>query len=63
MDLASSVTVKLGGESISLTKLNSELDYAYGDSQIYVELGYNGSGEGKNDYGVLGGCTRRAGIC
>lgn len=47
MDLASSVTVKLGGESISLTKLNSELDYAYGDSQIYVELGYNGSGEVK----------------
>ena len=47
MDLASSVTVRLGGESISLTKLNSELDYAYGDSQIYVELGYNGSGEVK----------------
>ena len=47
MDLASSVTVKLGGESISLKKLNSELDYAYGDSQIYVELGYNGSGEVK----------------
>ena len=47
MDLASSVTVKLGGESISLTKLNSELDYAYGDSQICVELGYNGSGEVK----------------
>lgn len=47
MDLASSVAVKLGGESISLTKLNSELDYAYGDSQIYVELGYNGSGEVK----------------
>lgn len=47
MDLASRVTVKLGGESISLTKLNSELDYAYGDSQIYVELGYNGSGEVK----------------
>ena len=47
MDLASSVTVKLGGESISLTKLNRELDYAYGDSQIYVELGYNGSGEVK----------------
>ena len=47
MDLASSVTVKLGGESISLTKLNSELDYAYGESQIYVELGYNGSGEVK----------------
>lgn len=47
MDLASSVTVKLGGESISLTKLNSELNYAYGDSQIYVELGYNGSGEVK----------------
>ena len=47
MDLASSVTVTLGGESISLTKLNSELDYAYGDSQIYVELGYNGSGEVK----------------
>ena len=47
MDLASSVTVKLGGESISLTKLNSELDYAYGDSQLYVELGYNGSGEVK----------------
>ena len=47
MDLASSVTVKLGVESISLTKLNSELDYAYGDSQIYVELGYNGSGEVK----------------
>ena len=47
MDLPSSVTVKLGGESISLTKLNSELDYAYGDSQIYVELGYNGSGEVK----------------
>lgn len=47
IDLASSVTVKLGGESISLTKLNSELDYAYGDSQIYVELGYNGSGEVK----------------
>lgn len=47
MDLASSVTVRLGGESISLTKLNSELDYAYGDSQIYMELGYNGSGEVK----------------
>ena len=39
--------MRLGGESISLTKLNSELDYAYGDSQIYVELGYNGSGEVK----------------
>lgn len=47
MDLASSVTVTLGGESITLSKLNSELDYAYGDSQIYVELGYNSSGEVK----------------
>ena len=37
------ITVTAAG----LTKLNSELDYAYGDSQIYVELGYNGSGEVK----------------
>lgn len=47
MNLASSVKVTLGGESITLDKLNSELDYAYGDSQIYVELAYNSSDEVK----------------
>ena len=47
MDLASSVAVTLGGEKISLTKLNDQLDYAYGDSRIFVELTYNSSGEVK----------------
>lgn len=44
LNLASSVKVTLGGEEITLTKLNSELDYAFGDSKIYVELSYNSSG-------------------
>lgn len=47
LNMASSVTVTLGGKEITLKKLNSELDYAYGDSRIYVELGYNSSGKVK----------------
>lgn len=48
LDLASSVKVTLDGKEISLSKLNSELDYAYGDTRIYVELGYNSSGAVKS---------------
>ncbi|MGN0135438.1 S-layer homology domain-containing protein [Anaerotignum sp.] len=44
LDLASSVKVTLDGDEVTLTKLNSELDYVYGDSRIYVELTYNSSG-------------------
>ena len=43
LDLASSVDITLDGEDISLSELNDELDYAYGDSLIYVELTYNSS--------------------
>lgn len=46
-NLASSVTVTLDGKQITLTELNNQLDYAYGDSRIFVELTYNGSGEVK----------------
>lgn len=44
LDLASSVKVTLDGDEVTLSKLNSELDYAYGNSRIYVELAYNSSG-------------------
>ncbi len=44
-DLASSVKVLLDGTETTLTKLNSALDYAYGDSKIYVELTFNSSDE------------------
>jgi hypothetical protein len=30
---------------MTISKLNDELDYAYGDSRIYVELEYNSSGK------------------
>jgi hypothetical protein len=60
MDLASSVDITLGGKSMTISKLNDELDYAYGDSRIYVELEYNSSGEVKkvtanweDEYGEL----------
>ena len=45
LDLASSVDITLGGKSMTISKLNDELDYAYGDSRIYVELEYNSSGK------------------
>ena len=45
LDLASSVDITLGGKDLSISKLNDELDYAYGDSRIYVELEYNSSGK------------------
>lgn len=43
LELASSVKATLNGDDISLRELNEELDYAYGDSMIYVELTYNSS--------------------
>lgn len=45
LELASSVDITLGGKEMSISKLNDELDYAYGDSRIYVELEYNSSGK------------------
>ena len=60
LDLASSVKATLDGESITMDELNDELDYAYGNSRIYVELEYNSSGEVKkvtanweDEYGEL----------
>lgn len=47
LDLASSVKVTLDGDEVTLSKLNNELDYAYGSSRIYVELAYNSSGDVK----------------
>ena len=47
LDLASGVKATLDGESLTMDELNDELDYAYGDSRIYVELEYNSSGEVK----------------
>ena len=43
LELAGSVDVTLNGDDVSLSELNEELDYAYGDSRIYVELTYNSS--------------------
>lgn len=45
LDLASSVKITLDGSSISLKKLNNELDYAYDSDFIVVELSYNSSGD------------------
>ena len=45
LDLAGSVDITLDGEDMSISKLNNQLDYAYGDSRIYVELEYNNSGK------------------
>lgn len=45
LTLASSVDVTLDGEEVSLTELNDQIDYAFGNSRIYVELGYNSSGK------------------
>ena len=45
LTLASSVDVTLGGKEVTLTELNNQIDYAFGDSRIYVELGYNSSGK------------------
>ena len=45
LTLASSVDVTLDGEEVTLTELNNQIDYAFGDSRIYVELGYNSSGK------------------
>lgn len=47
LDLASSVDITLDDEDITLSALNNELDYAYGDSRIHVELSYNSSGDVK----------------
>ena len=45
LTLASKVDVTLDGEEVTLTELNNQIDYAFGDSRIYVELGYNSSGK------------------
>lgn len=45
LTLASKVDVTLDGEEVTLTELNDQIDYAFGDSRIYVELGYNSSGK------------------
>ena len=45
LTLANSVDVTLDGEEVTLTELNDQIDYAFGDSRIYVELGYNSSGK------------------
>ncbi len=45
LTLAGSVDVTLDGEEVTLTELNDQIDYAFGDSRIYVELGYNSSGK------------------
>ena len=43
LDLASSVKLTLDGDSITLRKLNNELDYADSENKITVELTYNSS--------------------
>ncbi len=45
LELADAVEATLGGKDITLDKLNSELDYAFGSSRIYVELEYNKKGQ------------------
>ncbi|MBR4114341.1 MAG: S-layer homology domain-containing protein [Anaerotignum sp.] len=45
LELASGVDITLDGDDISLTELNDELDYAFGDERIYVELEYNKNGK------------------
>lgn len=45
LDLASSVDITLDGEDMTISELDAQLDYAYGDSRIYVELKYNSSGK------------------
>lgn len=45
LTLASSVDVTLEGEDLTLDELNTQIDYAFGDSRIYVKLGYNSSGK------------------
>ncbi|WP_458406988.1 S-layer homology domain-containing protein [Anaerotignum sp.] len=45
LTLASSVDVTLEGEELTLDELNTQIDYAFGDSRIYVKLGYNSSGK------------------
>lgn len=42
LDLEEDCTIKLDGKSISLSKLNDELDYADSDNKLYVELSYSG---------------------
>ena len=43
LELASSVKLTLDGDSITLRKLNNELDYADSKNKITVELTYNSS--------------------
>ena len=45
LTLASDVEVTLGGEEITLAKLNKELDYIGGGANIYVELEFDKNGE------------------
>lgn len=45
LPLASSVDITLDGEDMTTSELDAQLDYAYGDSRIYVELKYNSSGK------------------
>ncbi|MBR5793333.1 MAG: hypothetical protein IKY28_01545, partial [Anaerotignum sp.] len=45
LTLASSVDITLEGDELTLDELNRQIDYAFGDSRIYVKLGYNSSGK------------------
>ena len=45
LTLANSVDITLEGEELTLEELNKQIDYAFGDSRIYVKLGYNSSGK------------------
>ena len=45
LELAGSVDITLNDDDISLSDLNKELDYAFRDELIYVELEYNKSGK------------------
>ena len=45
LELASSASLTLDGKSITLKKLNDELDYTTSDEKITVELTYNSSGK------------------
>lgn len=42
LDLDDDVTIKLDGKTVSLSKLNDELDYADSDNKLTVELSYSG---------------------